>query len=69
MGGFYICLKDLLLKQQQKTHSEFNNNPEIIYRLNKKIGDSLTALGEYQSANNAYQQALNIKLEENENDF
>ncbi|MBB1301536.1 protein kinase [Pseudoalteromonas sp. SR44-8] len=67
--GQPILAKDLLLKQQQKTHTEFNNNPEIIYRLNKKIGDSLTALGEYQSANNAYQQALNIKLEENENDF
>lgn len=67
--GQPILAKDLLLKQQQKTHSEFNNNPEIIYRLNKKIGDSLTALGEYQSANNAYQQALNIKLEESENDF
>lgn len=67
--GQPILAKDLLLKQQQKTHSEFNNNPEIIYRLNKKIGDSLTALGEYQSANNAYQQALNIKQEENENDF
>ncbi|WMO12467.1 protein kinase domain-containing protein [Pseudoalteromonas piscicida] len=67
--GKPILAKDLLIKQQKKTILEFSDNPTIQYRLNKKIGDSLTALGEYESANVAYQQALSISTNQQKSDF
>ena len=56
--GKDVLAKDLLIQLQKQTLLQFDDKPEIQYKLNKKIGDSLTSLGEYQKANIAYEQAL-----------